>query len=424
MYAGKNNNVIRRAVVLVGGMLLSTSLYSATDIAQLSLSQAEKLAVQADPLINSQLSTARALENESIASGTLPDPKFRLGMFNVPLDSFDIKENPTTQLRLGIQQQFPRGDMLDIKLEQNRIKARAAQARAEDARRKILRDLREAYLNLYYEVRAAEVVLDTKKLFSKLVKITEDQYAAGRANQQDVIRADLELSRLDDRYTKILSKQDQYRAVLAKWIGDAAWQPLDTLFPQLPEPRFGDINNIITQHPMIVAQTDEVAAARKMTEMAKQDYRPGYNAFIEYRKRFGDNPDGTQRNDLMAAMVTMDIPLFTENRQDKKVAAREQQVRAARFRLDDKLRMLKSLYEKSKAMYERAAEREQLYHDSLIRSARKNSEAALNAYQSGVTEFTTLMRAQITELEVRLNELRVRVDKAIAQARLLYITGE
>ncbi len=422
MATGRHYKTLRYAIALLG--LSLGAIQPAQAEQRLSLQQAESIALQSDPLVNSQLATANALENESTAAGTLPDPKFRLGMFNVPLDTFELDQNPTTQLRLGIQQAFPRGDVLDIQAERAAIKSRAALARAEDAKRKILRDLREAWLNVYYQNEAARVIVDTKDLFSKLVKITEDQYAAGRANQQDVIRADLELSRLDDRHTKILSKQDQYRAVLAQWIGDAAWQSLDSSFPQLPPPKLDDINAIITAHPAIQAMRDEVDAARKMTEMAKQDYSPGYNAFVEYRKRFGNNPDGSERTDMMAAMVTMDIPLFTENRQDKKVAANEELARAAQFRLDDKLRNLKRMFEKSQAMYQRSAEREQLYHDELLDSARENSEAALNAYQSGVTEFTTLMRAQITELDVRLNELRVRVDKAIAQARLLYITGE
>jgi outer membrane protein TolC len=403
-------------------LLLATTL--TLPAAALTLKQAEDLALQSDPLVASQLATSRALQNESTASGTLPDPKLRLGMFNVPLDSFDLKQNPTTQLRLGLQQQFPRGDVLDIKAERASIKSQAAKALAEDTRRKILRDLREAFLNVYYESEAARVITDSRSLFSKLVKITEDQYAAGRVNQQDVIRADLELSRLDDRYTKILSKEDQYRAVLAQWIGDVAWQDLDRDFPQLVTPQLADVNTLITSHPLILAQSAEVDAARKLTEIAQQDYSPGYNAFIEYRKRFGENPDGSDRSDLMAAMVTMDIPLFTANRQDKTVAASEEKANAARFMLDDKLRMLKRMFDRSKAMYQRSAEREKIYRDSLISSAKNNSSASLNAYQSGVSEFTTLMRAQITELDVRLNDLRVRVDKAIAQARLLYITGE
>jgi outer membrane protein TolC len=59
----------------------------------------------------------------------------------------------------------------------------------------------------------------------------------------------------------------------------------------------------------------------------------------------------------------------------------------------------------------------------MLREAGANAQASLKAYQSGVTEFTTLMRARITDLDVRLDELRIRVDRAKAHARLLYLAG-
>ncbi|MGB5396406.1 MAG: TolC family protein [Gammaproteobacteria bacterium] len=405
-------------------LFLLTTLLCSPGFA-LTLQQAEQTALQNDPMVASMMATSRAQENESVAASTLPDPQLRLGMFNVPLDTYSVTQEPMTQMALGLQQQFPRGDVLDIKAEQTLLKSQASRALANNAQREVIRDLRVAFLNLYYEIQSGDIIRESRALFSKLVKITEDQYAAGRANQQDVIRADLELSRLDDRYTKILSRQDQFRAELGQWLGDSAWQPLDTEFPVLPDlPALDDVNTLLTQHPLIHAQNAELNAAHKMTAMAQQDYKPGFNAFIEYRKRFGDNPDGSDRSDMMAAMVTMDIPLFTENRQDKSVAASEENARAARYKLDDKLRMLKQMFDKSKSMYQRSAERQALYKSSLLASAINNTSASLNAYQSGVTEFTTLMRAQITELDVRLDDLRVRIDKAIAQAQLLYVTGE
>ena len=126
----------------------------------------------------------------------------------------------------------------------------------------------------------------------------------------------------------------------------------------------------------------------------------------------------------MAAMVTVDIPLFTENRQDKNVAAREESTNAARYSRDDKLRILKRTLDKDRVVYRRLGERELIYKNKLVNSATSNAEASLNAYQSGVTEFTTLMRARIMELDVRLDNLRIQVDRLRAQARLLYITGE
>jgi len=391
----------------------------------LTLKQAENIASRSDPLVASHQASARALLDESISDATLPDPKLRLGLFNVPVESFSTSKEGSTQLRLGLQQNFPHGDTLDLKQKNSVWLSQSASAMAEDAKSKLLRDLRETYLNLYYEIEAGNIIRETSALFSKLVKITEAQYAAGRVNQQDVIRADLELSRLQDRTTRIQSKEDEYRAQLAQWIGDSASEVIDSGFPELsPVPEIVDINKLLTRHPSTLIETAKVEAAKKMTNIAKQDYRPGFNAFIEYRKRDGENPDASEREDMMAAMVTMDLPFFTENRQDKKVSASEERASAARHLRDDRLRMLKRMLDKDLAIYRRLGERELIYKNELLESAKSNSAASLNAYQSGVTEFTTLMRARITELDVRLADLRIRVDRKRAQARLLYITGE
>ena len=391
----------------------------------LSLQQVEELAIEADPVINSHRASSRSYDAESIANGTLPDPKLRLGMFNVPVDSFSTSEDPSTQLRIGIQQEFPRGKSTELKRQQSKWLSQSALAQAEDEKLRVLMNVRDTYLNLYYQVQAGSIVDETRNLFAKLVRITEDQYAAGRVNQQDVIRADLELSRLDDRAAKIRGQEDEHRAQLAQWIGDVAWNDLDIDLPALPEvPDDIEINLLLTQHPSVMAETARVEASQTLIEVSRQDYKPGVGAFVEYRKRFGENIDGSDRSDMMAAMVTLDIPLFTENRQDKKVIAHEENANAARYSRDDRLRVLKKMLEKDRAIYKRLGERELIYKNKLVSSAVRNSKASLNAYQSGVTEFTTLMRAGITELDVRLENLRIKVDRLRTRARLLYITGE
>ena len=144
----------------------------------LSLAQAEQLALEADPLIKRYSASSRSHDAESSANATLPDPKLRLGMFNVPLDTFSTTEDPSTQLRIGIQQEFPRGDTTDLKQQQSKWLAQAAMAQANDEKLKLLMNVRDAYLNLYYEIKAGNIVNETRELFVKLAKITEDQVRA------------------------------------------------------------------------------------------------------------------------------------------------------------------------------------------------------------------------------------------------------
>jgi len=395
------------------------------NVLALNLKQAEQLAIRSDPSIEAYKATSQSFVDESVADDTLPDPKLHFGAVNVPVDTFDLDQEQMTQVKVGIVQNFPRGDVLSIKQQQSRYLSRAAMSMADDAQLKIIRDLRETYLNLYYEVSAYQIIQETRKLFAELVKITESNYAAGRVNQQDVVLAGLELSRLDDRSTKIQAREESNRADLAQWIGDIAWNEISMEFPGLPAlPVTVDLNKLIPAHPLIRAQNANIDASKQMTEMARQEYRPGWSLLVDYGFRSGDNPDGTERADFATAIVSMDIPLFTGNRQDKTVSSNEQKIVAARYSKDDQLRKLKRFYEKNNHLWMRLSEREKLYKNSLLTAAKNNSKAALKAYQSGVSEFNTLMRAQITELDVRLEDIRVRVDRAVAQAKLLYITGD
>jgi outer membrane protein TolC len=167
-----------------------------------------------------------------------------------------------------------------------------------------------------------------------------------------------------------------------------------------------------------------VNAMKQDIRIAQEQYKPGWSAGIEYRKRFGDDPDGNPRSDMMAAMLSVDLPLFTGNRQDRRLAASIADTEAAELRRDDKLRELQRMLATDYADWQRLGERSALYQEKLLREATANADASLHAYQSGVTEFTTLMRARITELDVRLDYLLIRVDRARAKANLLYLAGE
>ena len=406
-------------------LLCTASLLFAANLHALNLKQAEQLAIQSDPSIESFKATSRSFVDESVADNTLPDPKLRLGAVNVPVDTFDLDQEQMTQLKVGIQQNFPRGNSRALKQQQSRFLSRSALAMADDATLKILRDVRQNYLNLFYEVSAYQIIRETRRLFSELVKITESNYAAGRVNQQDVVLAGLELSRLDDRATKIQAREGTYRASLAQWIGDLAWNTISSEFPDLPDlPGNVDLNKLIPQHPLIRAEAAKVDASKQLKQIARQGYKPEWSLLFDYGYRSGNNPDGSERSDFVTAMVSMDIPLFTGNRQDKSVASSQQKITAARYEKDDRLRQLKQLYDNNFNLWQRLGEREELYKNSLLTAAKTNSKVALNAYQSGVSEFNTLMRANITELDVRLENLRIRVNRAIAKAQILYVTGD
>lgn len=415
-------NLKRTVILSVLPVLLA---FSVNVHAGLDINEVVRLALEADPVIAASEARALALGDTAIADGQLPDPKLKTGLYNLPLDDLDIDREPTTQLRLGVVQAFPRGKTLHFKQLQTESMANAEQASSENTTRKLVRDARNQFLELYYQLQAEQLIHKTRRLFAQLVDITRTHYANGRANQQDVLRASLELSRLDDRTTRILNEADKARAVLMRWIGDAALLPVDEQFPELPPlPSKKELASALRLHPVFRSETAKLDASNRAIQIAREQYKPGWSAGVEYRQRFGDDPAGDDRSNMMAAMVTLDLPVFPDKRQDKRLSASILQAEAVQLTRDDTLRELQQMLDTDYANWLRLGERAALYDSQLLNESAANALASLNAYQSGVTEFTTLMRARITDLDVRLEALRIRTDRAKSQANLLYLAGE
>ena len=122
-----------------------------------TLQQAEHHALRADPLVESYRAQARSYSESSVSEGTLPDPRLRLGAVNLPVDSFDLKQEQMTQMVVGIKQDFPRGDSRQYSQQQTELLSRSASAQEEDARRRVISEVRQTYLNLYYEIASIKI---------------------------------------------------------------------------------------------------------------------------------------------------------------------------------------------------------------------------------------------------------------------------
>jgi outer membrane protein TolC len=120
-------------------------------------------------------------------------------------------------------------------------------------------------------------------------------------------------------------------------------------------------------------------------------------------------------------MVTMDLPLFTAERQDRAVAARVAETSAAAFDRDDAHRRLLAEVHLQARTLARQRERLALFETELLPEASFNSEATYSAYQAAVENLSTLMRAHITRFDLQMEHARLQAEALKTQARLLYL---
>jgi outer membrane protein TolC len=402
-------------------------LFSGADTifaAELTIEEATQLALKGDYTLQAFSARSQSMSELSIAAEELPDPKLKLGFANLPTDTFNLSQEPMTQTVIGVQQMFPRGQTRSLSSERLNESVARNDAEAEDRQQQIILIVREEYTHIYLHQERQRILEQSLIVFTDLAEITRDYYANGRAQQQDVVQAQLELSKVEERLMRIKQQEDEARARLVERIGADAYRTLSPLWPQVsqPLPKQQIIANL-ADHPRLRAWQHEIAKSKTAEEIARQAYKPGFAIDLAYGGRAGQNPNGSNRSDLFSVFVTMDIPLFTKNRQDRVLASSIADTSATQFARDDIYRSMKARIEELAATLVREQERLALFQDYLLPQAAFNAEAAFEAYRNAVDDLTTLMRARIGEFELKLSHAALRADEIITRARLLYLQG-
>lgn len=373
-----------------------------------------------DPTVARYSARAEALEDRAVSDSQLPDPQLRVGLANVPVDTFDFSQEPMTQVQVGVKQSFPRGQTLSKTRERREAEADGQRASATLQELQIALNTRMTWLELYYWIGARRIVNESRTAVRDLVEVIKASFATGSRSNQDLLRAELELSLLDDRAIEVERQLDDLTADLARLIGaENARRPLAAAIPTLPAPEARQIiEEALVRHPAAKVNDAMVAMRESEIDIAKQQYRPGWSIDAGYGLRSGDRPD------FASVMLVFDIPLFTGKRQDRQLSAARRERSAAELDRATTLLELKKSLDRSYADWLRLEARILHFNDIVLDKADANADAALDGYQNRVTDFPELIKSKLAELDAELQLRRLQVDHAEAQARLLYLAGE
>lgn len=390
----------------------------------LTLAAAEDLALDHEPGQAALEARAEALDEQSVAAGQLPDPTLRMGLANFPLQSGGFSTEAMTQAQLGIRQAFPPGKSRSVSTRRFRSLALEMEESADARRRDVLLAVRQDWLDSYYWQRAQAIVSESRPFFGDLVSVTRSLYEVGRKTQQDLLRAELELSRLDDRVIEIDRHQAEARAALSRWVATAAARPIALKLPaweQVPAPE--KLHDSLLEHPAVRAADARIAAHNAGVELAHEQYKPGWALDLGYGYRDGMLPSGEPRSDFISLSVTVDLPIFRGNRQDRALGAALRERRAANESRDELLRRLASELDREHARWQQLTRRIALYESRIVTQAEGRANAALLAYQSDAGDFADVMRGYIDDLDTRLELVRLQVERAQTYAVLANLGG-
>jgi len=417
---------------------------------ELTLNAAIMAAVLYDPWLQENRYQQNSLESMSVAAGSLPDPKISLGIANIAAETFQFDQEMMTQFKVGVSQMIPRGDSLAIKQQQLKLMAGEYPLQRENRKANIIVKVSHLWLDIFRAQQSIALIEKDRALFEQLADIAQASYAStlGKTRQQDIVRAQLELTRLDDRLTMLKQQKETGLRQLSEWTNDAftadyfigmKFEPLQQnnlpvmVSRNLPNVKMLNpeiyldkkimtaqkMSEFLAMHPSILALEQRILASKSGIELAKQNYKPawGLNAGYGYR---ADDPLGRERADLFTIGVSFDLPLFTGNRQDQQMRSAVSNSAAVKTRKWMMVRKMIAAVESSRVQLKRSIERQRLYQKKLLPQMHDQAEASLTAYTNDDGDFDEVIRSKIAELNASIESIEIDVEKQKSIVQLNY----
>lgn len=414
-----------------GWLLLALISFSTSAMAStLTLKQAEDLALANNPALHAADSNAVAMAAIPSQAGSLPDPTLSLNALNLPVNSFSTTQENMTQLQLGISQSLPFPGKLGLKQKAAERFAEAAASNRDELRLLLLRNMRVHWWNLSYLDRALMIVQNNQTLLRNLVRVSEAKYKTGKGLQQDVLLAQLELSKLLEKELSLTFERANQVAKLNALLGRESATPVE-LPNDLPEISSSTPDVVSLKQwakdnrPLLTSLSRHIDAASSMVALAEKDYYPDFKLGAAYGFRQGLNPVSRQsRSDLGSIMLSMTLPIYTGSKQDRAVDQRKAEKAKAQYSWEDGLNRVNAEIDIAASDLRVAREQLSLFKQGIIPQARQTTASMLAGYQVNKVDFLNLVRAQLSEFNNDIQYWQLYARAQQAEARLAAAAGK
>lgn len=338
-------------------------------------------------------------------AGSLEDPRLGIGVLNLPTDTFSSGQEPMTQKQIFLSQKIPWFGKLTLKEQRQTLAAVRQEILLEGKRMEIAREIAEAYYELGFTLVNSEINTRLKEMLDQIIRITETRYASGSGLQQDVLQAQVELSKLLEEKISLRSRRRILEDKINGLLNREAFEPItpsdDIRFLDLPLDLKALQERTLRQNPRIRVKRLEAEIGTLEVQIARTDYWPDMNFTLAYGQR-EDDPLGRERADFLSATVAFNLPLWKKSRQDRTLAAMQRNAEALRESYQGLFHTLPHRVDALVTEITDLQENYRLFSEALMLQADHSARSSLSSYVVGKVEFNTMINTQIRLLRFEL----------------------
>jgi len=402
-------------------VLLAPSALHAQPRARIALAEVVAEALAKSPEIAAAERRLDAARQRQAQERSLPDPVLSGGYdaAGSPWPGAGLGSEPTANIGFMVSQELPYPGKRDLR---GAIALREADAEGEQVdavRLSVTARVKQAYYRLAYTYAAGEALARNRDLLETLVKVSETRYGVGQAAQQDVIKAQTQLTILQLQLERLgrerLVREAELNALLARRPATPVGQPDDLQLTAF-EPSIDDLVAAANAHaPLLRRDAILIDRAQLRLDAARKDYKPDFAVSGGYYY-MGEMPA------MYAFRFDVTIPL-QRSRRNAAVAEQVNTVEAAKRSLESAGLDVQARLQEDLAIASASARLARLYRESVLPQARLALESSMASYQTGRVDFLSVLTSFGTVLEYEISYYDELVSFHAAVSRLEELTG-
>ena len=415
--------------------VLVTVLTSAVNVASEGAASAQEAVLRLQPLIQEALAVnpeIRADEKKWDAAkerppqeGSLDDPMLSFEIVNLPTNSFSFAQDDMTMKQFSISQTFTYFGKRGLRSEVAQREANAIGQGYRDKRNEIVRRVKEVFYELYAIDRSLDVVETNREVLREFVKIAETKYSVGKGIQQDVLKAQVELSKLLDEQIRLEQSRQAAGARLNAILNHPPQTPLGRTDEVSKAELRVDLkelqNRALENRPLLKALQEEIERSKAANALAKRRYFPDLTMSVGYG--FREDSRIVNRSDMFSAGFSINIPLYFRTKQDRQVAETSALINSAREQYQAARNEVLSLVKQMVSDIEKGSKLIDLLQTGLIPQAQLSLDSAVAGYQVNKVDFLTLLDNRLTLFNFEKEYYRALGEYRASLARLEWVIG-
>ena len=363
-----------------------------------------------NPAIAAARERAKAASFAPVQASAYDDPTIGYEAWNAP-EPFDLDHADNNILKLSQRVPFPGKRSLAGKIAAR--DADVAGRRADAVELDVVAAVTRAYYGLWQAHQNLKIYSRDKQLVEQFATIAEQKYAVGQVSQPDVLRAQVELTRLINRVTTQTLGIDGAAAELSALLSWPAASPLgvpeNPPMPRLDETAAALADRALEKRPETSAAAAAVAREEEKVRMARLDYFPDFEFAVSRFFNF-DHPDG------VGLMASMSLPIAYKWKYDAALGEADARLQSARADLRRQQDRVRKEVEQAFVRARTALLQRELYMTTHVPQAEQALAASQMAYQTGKLDFLSLIDSvrAIESVHLEHVEAEASFEKAFA----------